>query len=110
NNAVEGQDHLNNIEQVLVNNPPSGNYTLTVTGNAVPYGPQSFYLAYEIIPNSVTVEYPFGGETWVPGQTETIRWSAYGGEPNPFTIEYSADGGSSWTTISNNIPSASRSY
>ncbi len=110
NNASEGADHINNIEQVLVNNPPSGSYTLTVKGNAVPYGPQSFYLAYDIIPNSVTVEYPFGGETWVPGQTETIRWSAYGGDPNTFTIEYSADGGSSWTTISNNTPSASRSY
>ena len=28
NNAVEGADHLNNIEQVLINNPPSGDYQL----------------------------------------------------------------------------------
>ncbi len=110
NSAVEGSDHLNNIEQVLINNPPPGDYHLNVSGNAVPSGLQSFYLAYEILPASVTIEYPFGGETWVPGQTETIRWSAYGGDPNGFTLEYSADGGGSWNLINNTVPSTVRSY
>jgi hypothetical protein len=110
NNAIEGADHLNNIEQVLISSPPSGDYILSVTGTAVPDAPQPFYMAYEIIRPSVTVEYPFGGETWVPGQTETIRWSAYGGEPNTFTLEFSVDGGSSWNTINNAVPSAARSF
>ncbi len=110
NNAVEGADHTNNIEQVLINNPPPGNYTLKVNGSLVPAGPQSFYVAYEILQPSVNVEYPFGTETWVPGQTEYIRWSAYGGDPNDFTLEFSSDGGSSWNTISNTIPFTSRSY
>jgi Subtilase family/Secretion system C-terminal sorting domain len=110
NNAVEGADHTNNIEQVLVNNPPAGNYTLKVNGSTVPVGPQPFYIAYEILQPSVNVEYPYGTETWVPGQTEYIRWSAYGGDPNSFTLEFSIDGGSSWNTISNTIPSTSRSY
>jgi Subtilase family/Secretion system C-terminal sorting domain len=110
NNATEGGDHINNIEQVLINNPPAGNYTLKVNGSSIPDGPQKFYIAYEIIQPSVTVEYPFGSETWVPGQQENIRWSAYGGEPNTFTLDYSFDGGSSWNTISNAIPSTARSY
>ncbi len=110
NNAFEGADHTNNIEQVLVNNPPPGNYTLKVNGSTVPVGPQPFYVAYEILQPSVNVEYPYGSETWVPGQTEYIRWSAYGGDPNSFTLEFSSDGGSSWNTISNSIPSTSRSY
>ncbi len=110
NNAVEGADHTNNIEQVLINNPGSGNYTVTVKGSSVLLGPQPFYIAYELIQPSVTVEYPFGTETWVPGQTEIFRWSAYGGNPNPFTIEFSSDGGSSWSTIDNNVPSTARSY
>ena len=107
---MEGADHTNNIEQVLVNNPPAGNYTITVNGTTVPVGPQPFYIAYEILQPSVTVEYPFGTETWVPGSTEYIRWSAYGGDPNTFTIEYSIDGGVSWNTINNAVPSTSRSY
>ncbi len=110
NNATEGQDHTNNIEQVLVNNPTPGNYLLKVKGGNIPVGPQKFYLTYEIIQSSVTVEYPFGSETWVPGQTEIIRWSAYGGEPNGFTLEYSIDGGSSWTTIDNAVSATARSY
>lgn len=110
NNAVEGPDHTNNIEQVTINNPPPGNYGLTIQGSSVPEGPQSFYVAYQIIQPSVTVEYPFGGETWVPGQTEYIRWNAYGGDPNPFTIEFSSDGGSSWNMINNAVPFTARSY
>ncbi len=110
NNAVEGVDHTNNMEQVVINNPPAGNYTVTVKGNSIPSGTQSFYLVYEIIQPSVTVEYPFGGETWLPNTTEDIRWSAYGGDPNGFTLEYSPDGGSSWNLISNSIPSSARSY
>jgi hypothetical protein len=109
-NAKEGADHVNNIEQVVITNPVSGNYTLNVAGNSVPDGPQSFYLAYEIIEPSVKIEYPFGGETWVPGQTETIRWSAYSGDPNTFSLEFSSDGGNTWNMISNSIASSDRSY
>ena len=110
NNAVEGVDHTNNVEQVVINNPPAGNYTLQIKASSLPSGPQNFYIAYEMLPASVTVEYPFGSETWVPGQQENIRWSAYGGEPNSFTLEYSLDGGGSWTTIDNAIPAQARSY
>jgi hypothetical protein len=108
--AVEGADHLNNIEQVVINNPPAGSYSIKLKGNNVPMGPQNYVLTFQVIQPSVTVEYPFGNETWVPGQAENIRWSAYGGDPNTFTIEYSADNGASWTTISNSVPSTSRIY
>jgi hypothetical protein len=72
---------------------------MNVNGFAVPFGPQEYIINYEIIQPSVTVEYPFGGEKLVPGETENIRWSAYGNEANNFTIEYSGDNGSSWVTI-----------
>ena len=110
NNAVEGIDHVNNIEQVVINNPGAGNYSIQVKGSSLPSGAQNFYVVYEMLPASVTVEYPFGSETWVPGQQENIRWSANGAETNPFTLDYSLDGGSSWTTIDNTIPSQARSY
>ncbi|MBS1933176.1 MAG: S8 family serine peptidase [Bacteroidetes bacterium] len=109
-NAVEGVDNINNIEQVVINNPPAGNFTVSVNGTSVATGTQNFVIAYEIINPSVTVEYPFGNETWVPGSTENIRWSAYGGTGNTFSIDYSTDNGSTWTNISNSVPDASRSY
>ncbi len=41
--AVRNQaDHTNNIEQVLVDNPEAGTWTVTVQGYSVPDGPQSF--------------------------------------------------------------------
>ncbi|MBS1974039.1 MAG: S8 family serine peptidase, partial [Bacteroidetes bacterium] len=109
-NAVEGVDSLNNIEQVVINVPSSGNYAITVKGTHVPSASQDYVIAYQVINPSVTVEYPFGNETWVPGETEYIRWSAYGGDGNSFTVEYSTDNGTSWNAINNNVPSASRSY
>jgi hypothetical protein len=110
NIAVEGADHINNIEQVVINNPTAANYNISINGSSVPSGNQAFYLVYQIIQPSVTVEYPFGGETWVPGQSEIIRWSAFGGDPNAFTLEYSVDAGASWALISNSIPTASRTF
>ncbi len=109
-NAVEGIDSINNIEQVVINNPPAGNITISVNGTNITTSSQNFVIAYEVINPSVTVEYPFGSETWVPGSTENIRWSAYGGDANSFTIEYSADNGNTWNTISNNVVSTARSY
>ncbi|HMG82742.1 MAG TPA: S8 family serine peptidase, partial [Ferruginibacter sp.] len=110
NNAVEGVDHTNNIEQVTINDPAPGTYSVAVKGYSVPYGPQPYALTYEIIDSSVTVEYPFGGETLVPGDIENLRWSGYGNDSNSYTIQYSSNNGSSWTTIATNVPAASRTY
>jgi hypothetical protein len=108
--AVEGSDHRNNIEQVVIENPGAGSFTIAVNGFAVPAGPQQYVLTYEIVNPSVTVEYPYGGETWVPGTAETIRWSAYGSTSETFTVEYSDNNGSSWTTLNNAVPASARSY
>lgn len=108
--AVEGADHLNNIEQVVIDNPPAGSFTLTVKGASIPSGSQNFVLAWQPIQPSVVLQYPTGLETWTPGSAETIRWNAYGAESNTFTLEYSSDNGSSWTTITSSIPSGQRLY
>ena len=108
--AVEGVDNINNIEQVVIYNPPAGNFDITVTGTNVPAGPQSFVVAYQVINTSLTVEYPFGHETMVPGQFEVFRWNAYDGSSNTFTVEISTNNGSSWTVLNNNVPADSRTF
>ncbi len=48
NNAVKTQaDHTNNIEQVVIDAPPPGEYFVQITGFNIPQGPQSFSLAAE---------------------------------------------------------------
>jgi len=108
--AKPGVDHINNIEQVIIDSPQVGTFTVNIQGYDVPFGPQSYVLTYEIVNPSVTVEYPYGGETWVPSAQEVIRWNAYGNEANTFTVEYSDNNGASWTTLSNSVPADARSY
>jgi len=103
--ATNGVDHLNNMEQVLINNPAAGNYDIDITGFNVPVGPQEYFVVYEIISENLTVTYPNAGESFVPGETESIHWDAINTTSN-FLLEYSTNNGGSWntiTTVSNTI-------
>jgi hypothetical protein len=108
--AVEGPDHLNNIEQVMIDNPAAGVYSIKINGYNVPIGSQDYVISYEIVKNSVVLEYPTGGETLVPGETENIRWNGYTNSPNAYTLEFSADNGTDWSTINNDVASNLRVY
>lgn len=108
NNAVQGADRRNNMEQVVIDNPVAGSYDINVNAFSLPYGPQEYVVTYQVDMNGVTVEYPFGEERMVPGEPETIRWNAYGDEANTFTLEYF--NGTSWNLINNNVPANALSY
>lgn len=94
--ATTGVDTLNNMEQVALNDPAPGVYTLTVNGEEVPFPGQKYWVVYEYILDEITVTYPVGGEGLVPGETERIHWDATGNQ-GFFFVEYSTDGGSTWT-------------
>lgn len=96
--ATNGADHLNNMEQVLINNPMAGDYTISVSGFDVPVGPQDYYVVYEIIQDQLTVTYPNDGESLVPGTAEVIHWDAVN-ITESILVEYSTDGGSTYNTI-----------
>ena len=104
--AVEGEDHLNNIEQVVINNPTSGNFNIQITGGSVPVGPQRFVLVYQFIQQGINILYPYGGETLVPNGYENIRWDTHDGNNSLLTLDVSTDNGASWTTIANTLPPA----
>ena len=95
--AVRGIDNLNNMEQVTLDNPVAGNYVLMVDGFSIPFGPQEYWLTYEFITEDLALTYPVGGEGFVPGETELLRWDASKGN-TPFTLEYTTDG-ITWNTI-----------
>ncbi len=106
-NAVRGVDNRNNVEQVTIDNPPAGTYRIEITGFAIPQGPQSYFLLWETRPDEIEVTYPSGGEPFVPGETETIRWDAVGNS-STFNIEYSTDSGSIWNPIASNLSGSLR--
>lgn len=107
--ATTGADHLNNMEQIAIDNPIAGTYSIDITGTTVPFGPQEYFVVYEFLTNDVTVIYPAGGEGMEPGTTQRIHWDAYD-EANDFTLEYTEDDGGSWTTIASNVNGDERFY
>lgn len=98
--ATTGVDHVNNIEQVVINNPSAGIYTVRIKGTAVTQNPrQEYILAYDTLPVSNTITYPIGGERLTQGDFVYVSWDAYGNPANNFTIDYSMDDGMNWNNI-----------
>lgn len=111
NPAGRGEDHINNIEQVAIDNPAAGDYTINVSGFTITQNaPQPYVIVYDIIPVSTTLTYPVGGERLLPGETVTINWDAYGDPANTFTLQYSTDNGISWTDINTSIAATARHF
>jgi hypothetical protein len=98
--AVRTQaDHVNNIEQVLVDDPSAGEWTIAVVGYNVPDGPQTFSLAGDGAANVATViSFPNGlPEIVGPGEGYALDvWiAAYGQSVVPDTarMHYRVDDG-----------------
>lgn len=96
--ATQAVDNISNIEQVTIDNPPAGSYTLTVTGTSIPTGPQDFALTWIIDQPYIEVTYPNGPESFSPGSQEIITWDNAGITGNQ-TVEYSLDNGTTWNNV-----------
>ncbi|RMF77900.1 MAG: hypothetical protein D6744_10755, partial [Planctomycetota bacterium] len=74
--AVRNQaDHTNNIEQVLVDNPEVGTWTVEVSGFNVPQGPQDFSLCVSepLTQTGIVISLPSGAPSLIaPGAVTTI--------------------------------------
>jgi hypothetical protein len=103
--ATEGADHINNIEQVVINNPQAGAYSIKVKGNSVTQNsPQEYFIAYDIVPDSTRLTFPIGGESFSTTDSALVQWDA-SDNASAFTLKYSSDDGANWTTIDNGIAS-----
>ena len=96
--ATTGADHLNNMEQVLINAPAAGDYDIDISGFNVPMGPQEYFVVYEIISENLTVTYPNGGEHFFPNVAESLHWDAID-TTDDYVVDYSTDNGATWTNI-----------
>lgn len=111
NAATTGVDHINNMEQVVINNPAVGTYSVRVNGTAITQNPsQEFFVVYDVVPVSLKLTNPVGGEGEVPGEFIKIVWDAYGNAANTFTLQYSTDAGSNWNNIDTAVPAQLRQY
>jgi hypothetical protein len=97
------------MEQVTIDTPVSGTYTVDISGFSIPQGPQTYYVVYEFVTDDVVLTYPIGGEGFDSSVDEKIRWDAFGNS-GTFTLEYSDNNGSTWNTIASGIGASVRSY
>lgn len=100
--AVRAVDHLNNVEQVTIDNPAAGNYTVNVNGFLIPSGKQRYYLLWDYYDAGIKMTYPIGGECFVSGGSEILRWDNFSPNGN-FILQYSTNGGSSWNNLSTGV-------
>lgn len=100
--ATMGLDRKNNSEQITINNPMAGTYTIEVNGFLIPVGTQQYAVTWDIETPYMTLTYPTGNEHLVPGTSTTIHWDN-AGITGTQTLQYSTNGGSSWTNISTTI-------
>jgi hypothetical protein len=105
--AVQTQeDHLNNIEQVVVNSPQPGTWRIEIIGYDVPEGPQPFSLCAgpNLVPSGIRFNFPGGlPDPLMPGVAESfdveimaVTESIIPGSP---TLHFRYDGGD-WLSAS----------
>lgn len=103
--AVRGKDKLNTIEQVTIENPASGSYTINIVGSYISNASQEYSIAYEYeLENQFEWNYPVNNDNF-PYDGKTIspfKWnSSFSGIPGQLSISY--NNGQTWEIITNNI-------
>ncbi|ULQ54002.1 S8 family serine peptidase [Flavihumibacter fluvii] len=104
--AVMGKDHMNNIEQVVIEHALPGRYAIRVKAYKIPFGPQAYKIVYNWQEAGLQLIQPVGGEQWKPGEVHGIHWQDGGHAADLYSFDYSLDGGNEWT----NIPGITGTY
>lgn len=103
--AVRGTDHLNNIEQISLDTPQAGTYSLNINGEGLLTPSQSFEVVYDWDTlNTFEWDYPTGSDNFpYNGETTTyFRWqSTFRSKTG--TLEYQMVGQSEWQMIEEDL-------
>ncbi|WP_170137062.1 S8 family peptidase [Tenacibaculum gallaicum] len=98
--AVYGEDHLNNVELITIENPETGTYNLKVKANSLATATQSFSIAYFLQPKNIFIwNYPNKEDKLPALRDKYVRWTNNLDFPVS-KIEYSINNGS-WTEVAN---------
>lgn len=106
--AQRQADHLNNVEQVSLNQPQAGKYELHVRGYQVPKGAQAFSLAFEV-ESSFDWTYPTREDNLLPKEPVQLHWN-WAGPSQIAQLDYKDIGSKEWVTISKTVNLSQLSY
>lgn len=116
--ATGGADHRNNSEQVVIEAPLPGNYTIRVKGYEVQGSAvQDFYAAFDAVPAALILRTPVRGDNWSVSAPDefgvtgvVISWDDEGTGSGSYKLEYSLDNGAGWTTITDALKDTCRYF
>lgn len=107
--AVEKVDRLNNSEQVVIDDPVAGQYTISIKGFNIPVDSQRYVVSYDFVPAGLEMKFPETGDAVLAGDTINVYWDE--SESNSdLTLEFSDNNGGSWVVVVNDIPAGQRYY
>lgn len=100
---VRKRDSLNVVEQISIDNPAAGDYTITVKGFSIPAGAQIFSIAYQFdTADTFRWDFPTASDHLFPGQTNVLRFKS-GYTAATGQLEISTNAGNNWQTVDNNV-------
>lgn len=95
--ARRSRDTLNNVEQITIERPAAGNFTVEIRGARLQTPSQPFAVAYEIDTlNNFYWTFPTNRHGVEGGRTNVLRWSS--NIEGSGTIEYALNGGA-WQPV-----------
>jgi hypothetical protein len=98
--ATRRRDSLNNNEQITIDNPAPGSYTIRVLGHAVAAGTQAYAIAWQAdTANRFQWYYPTRSDKVSGGNMNILRWNNTFSANNHGDIEFTTDGGAHWQYI-----------
>ncbi len=104
------RDSLNTVEQVSIDVPAAGVYSLQVNGYRVSSGTQSFYIAYQWDTlSSFHWTSPARTDNFLAGSSNVFKWKAPAATGSG-KLEISYDAGSHWTVIDAQVPLSAPYY
>lgn len=103
--AIRGKDKINNVEQVTIENPASGSYSINVFGSYISNNAQEYSLVYEYeLKDQFEWNYPVANDNF-PYDGKTVspfKWSSsFSGTTGQLSISY--NNGQTWEIIANGI-------
>jgi hypothetical protein len=101
--AVRKKDGLNTVEQITLDNPSAGNYSIKVKGFALATSSQSFYIAWQSdAADDFEWNYPRQNDPVLAAEQNVLRWQSTLA-PTTGSLQYSTDNGSSWQIINASV-------
>jgi len=105
-NASGGNFKLMSTSPCIGSATSEGAPSYDILGNKRPHNSSYEMGAYEFMGPYLKVNAPNGGEAYLPGGSIVITWTAtdeygFSSSPPPITINFSSDGGSTWTLVTN---------